>query len=63
MFSLSQDIMEALALGLGLEKTWFKDLNRDAMAIMRYIHYPPSTSNLEDERGKSDNQPLIHNVH
>jgi isopenicillin N synthase-like dioxygenase len=51
MLALSQDVMEAIGLGLGLDDKWFEALNQDAMAVMRYIHYPPSTSKLEDERG------------
>ncbi|CAK7218043.1 hypothetical protein SBRCBS47491_003372 [Sporothrix bragantina] len=49
---LAQDIMVALALGLGLEPTWFDDFVRvDPSATLRLIHYPPTPTLGANERG------------
>ena len=38
--SLAKDILKVLALTLDLEKGWFNDFAKEAVATMRLLHYP-----------------------
>lgn len=50
--ALAQDVMTALALGLGLEPTWFDNFVRvDPSATLRLVHYPPTPVLAPNERG------------
>ncbi|HEY4375518.1 MAG TPA: 2-oxoglutarate and iron-dependent oxygenase domain-containing protein [Acidimicrobiales bacterium] len=44
MTALGHSLMEAVALGLGLERDWFRHtLTTDPTILFRIFHYPPST--------------------
>jgi isopenicillin N synthase-like dioxygenase len=43
--TLGQDVMRAIALGLGLDREWFaRALTRDPVILFRIFHYPPATA-------------------
>ncbi|KAH8681917.1 MFS transporter [Xylariales sp. PMI_506] len=49
---LAQDVMDALAVGLGLDETYFHDFCGDRpSATLRLIHYPPTPQTSPLERG------------
>lgn len=49
---LAKDVMKALALGLGLTEDWFDDfINVDPSCTLRLIHYPPTPTTGDKERG------------
>lgn len=50
--ALAQDIFKAMALGLGLEETYFDDFTLDRPSCsMKLIHYPPTPTSSSLERG------------
>lgn len=50
--SLAQDVMKAIALGLGLDVSYFDDFCNDRpSSILRLIHYPPTPQTSPLERG------------
>jgi len=47
--ALGQQVLEGIALGLGLPRGWFADnLTRDPVALFRIFHYPPSEPAADD---------------
>jgi isopenicillin N synthase-like dioxygenase len=43
--TLGQDVMRAIALGLGLDREWFaRELTRDPVVLFRIFHYPPAAA-------------------
>ncbi|KAH7024110.1 hypothetical protein EDB80DRAFT_631288 [Ilyonectria destructans] len=51
MFNLATVVLEILGLGLGLSNDYFHPFNADAHAVLRLLHYPPSSGVNENERG------------
>ncbi|KAE8440839.1 hypothetical protein EG329_006401 [Mollisiaceae sp. DMI_Dod_QoI] len=51
MRSLATEIMRALALGLNLEEDYFDEFTVDPVATLRFIHYPPTPTTSDKERG------------
>jgi isopenicillin N synthase-like dioxygenase len=46
---LGQLVLEALAVGLGLPRGWFRDhLTRDPVVLFRIFHYPPAPPTADD---------------
>lgn len=43
--------MRALALGLGLEEAYFDEFTTDPVGTLRFIHYPPTPTTNEKQRG------------
>jgi isopenicillin N synthase-like dioxygenase len=47
--ALGQHILEAIALGLGLQRDWFRtNLTADPVVLFRIFHYPPSAPTADD---------------
>jgi len=47
--ALGQSVLEAIALGLGHPRTWFRaQLTADPVVLFRVFHYPPSEPSAED---------------
>ena len=47
--SLGQQVLEAVAVALGLEPTWFRNhLTADPVVLFRIFHYPPSEPTAAD---------------
>ncbi|KAL4888919.1 oxidoreductase [Aspergillus ambiguus] len=52
MTKLAQNILEVLALTLGLNETWFREFNKEPVATLRLLRYPPQDSDESSfERG------------
>ena len=46
---LGQRVLEAIALGLGLRRDWFRtNLTADPVVLFRIFHYPPSAPTTDD---------------
>lgn len=41
MIRLSEALMAAMAMSLGMPEDYFEDFNRDPVAVLRLLHYPP----------------------
>ena len=41
MHALARDVLDVLALTLGLSNDYFSGFTTDAVATLRYLHYPP----------------------
>lgn len=48
---LATQILRVLALGLGLEESFFNDFTKDPIAVLRMIHYPPTPTMDDKQRG------------
>ena len=49
MTALGQQVLEGVALGLGLSRTWFRDnLTADPVVLFRIFHYPPVAAVSDD---------------
>jgi isopenicillin N synthase-like dioxygenase len=48
--ALGVELLEATALGLGLERTWFADKTALGDSVLRLAHYPPVESGAEGVR-------------
>ena len=49
MTTLGQRVLEAVALGLGLPREWFRaQLTADPIVLFRIFHYPPSAPTTDD---------------
>ena len=47
--ALGQSVLEAVALGLGLPRAWFRThLTADPVVLFRIFHYPPAAPNPDD---------------
>ncbi|KAL3426089.1 2og-fe oxygenase [Phlyctema vagabunda] len=49
MHALARDVLVVLAQTLGLGEEYFNDFTTDAVATLRYLHYPPQPSDSDEK--------------
>ena len=53
MIKLAKDLLHTIALGLGLDESWFEEFGKQPIATLRLLHYPPQEADADTlERGK-----------
>lgn len=49
VFDLAKDVLKLIALTLGTDEGYFDDFTTDAVATMRYLHYPPQPKDSDEK--------------
>ena len=49
VYNLACDILRLIALTLGVDESYFDSYTRDAVATMRYLHYPPQAPDSDEK--------------
>lgn len=49
VFELAKDVLKVIALSLGAKEEFFDDFAKDAVATMRYLHYPPQPKDSNEK--------------
>lgn len=49
MHALARDILSVIAQTLDLDASYFKEFTTDAVATLRYLHYPPQAPDSDEK--------------
>ncbi len=49
MHALARDILSVIAQTLSLDPSYFKEFTTDAVATLRYLHYPPQPADSDEK--------------